>query len=39
MKLSEYLYGKNKCKISWPLFRFLIINEENDYRTEIYDYE
>ena len=32
-KLSTFLYGRNKCKISWPLFLYFIINEENEYRN------
>ena len=38
-KLSKYLYGKNKCKISWPLFLYFIKQEEQDYRTDIYNKE
>ena len=39
LKLSKYLYGKNKCKISWPLFLYFIKCEEEDYRKEIYNNE
>ena len=39
LKLSKYLYGKNKCKISWPLFLYFIKQEEQDYRTDIYNKE
>ena len=34
MKLSKYLFGKSKTKISWPLFIFFIRNEEDEYRLE-----
>ena len=30
LKLSKYLYGKNHCKISWPLFMHFIKNEEEE---------
>ena len=33
-KLSSYLFGKSKTKISWPLFNHFIVQEENDYRLE-----
>ena len=39
LKLSKFLYGKNKCLITWPLFLFFIINEENEYKHEIYNSE
>ena len=39
LKLSNYLYGKNKCLISWPLFLYFIINEEKEYRLNIYNNE
>ena len=32
LKLSSYLYGKNHCRISWPLFIYFIKNEEEDCR-------
>ena len=32
IKLSKYLYGKNHCRISWPLFIYFIKNEEEEYR-------
>ena len=32
LKLSKYLYGKNHCRISWPLFLYFIKNEEEEYR-------
>ena len=28
------MYGKNHCRISWPLFIYFIKNEEEKYRTE-----
>ena len=34
LKLSKYLFGKSKTKISWPLFIFFIRNEEDEYRLE-----
>ena len=34
-KLSNFLYGKNKCRISWPLMLYFIINEENEYKNNI----
>ena len=39
LKLSKFLYGKNKCKITWPLFLYFIKQEEEDYRTDIYNKE
>jgi hypothetical protein len=30
LKLSKFLYGKNKCKIAWPLFLYFIKQEEED---------
>ena len=39
LKLSKFLYGKNKCLITWPLLLFFIINEENEYKHEIYNSE
>ena len=39
LKLSKFLYGKNKCKVTWPLFLYFIKNEEDDYRNEIYNNE
>ena len=32
LKLSNYLYGKNHCRISWPLFIYFIKNEEEEYK-------
>ena len=34
LKLSKYLFGKSKTKISWALFIFFIRNEEEEYRLE-----
>ena len=39
LKLSKFLFGKNKCKITWPLFLYFIKNEEEDYRKDIYNNE
>ena len=39
LKLSKYLLGRNKCKISWPLFLYFIKTEEDDYRKDIYNKE
>ena len=39
LKLSKYLYGKSKCKISWPLFLYFIKNEENDVKADNYKLE
>ena len=39
LKLSKYLYGKSKVKISWPLFLYFIRNEEEEYRKENIKYE
>ena len=30
LKLSKYLFGKNKCKITWPLFHLFIREEESE---------
>ena len=38
-KLSNFLYGKNKCRISWPLLLYFLIQEENEYRNNIYNKE
>ena len=35
LKLSKYLFGRSKTKISWPVFNYFVIKEENDYRWEI----
>ena len=35
LKLSKFLYGKNRCKITWPIFFYFIKNEENDKQNEI----
>ena len=34
LKLSKFLFGKNKCKISWPLFLYFITKEEDDIKKE-----
>ena len=39
LKLSKFLYGKNKCKISWLLFLYFIKNEENDVKENNYKLE
>ena len=39
LKLSKYLYGKSKCKISWPLFLYFIKNEEKDVKNDNYNLE
>ena len=39
LKLSKFLFGKNHCLITWPLFLYFIKQEENDYRTETYNNE
>ena len=39
LRLSKFLYGKNKCKITWLLFLYFIKNEEEDYRKDIYKKE
>ena len=38
-KLSNFLYGKNKCRISWPLLLYFLIQEENECRNNIYNKE
>ena len=35
LKLSKFLYGKNRCKITWSMFFYFIKNEENDNQKEI----
>ena len=39
LKLSKYLYLKNKCIITWPLFLYFIKKEEEDYKDEIFNLE
>ena len=34
LKLSEYLFGKSKTKISSPLFNYFIKEKEHNYRTD-----
>ena len=36
MKLSKFLFGKNKTKISWPLFIYFITHEEDENKKEIF---
>ena len=36
LKLSKFLFGKNKTKISWPLFIYFITHEEDEYKKEIF---
>ena len=36
MKLSKFLFGKNKTKISWPLFIYFITLEEDENKKEIF---
>ena len=39
LKFSKFLYGKSKCKISWPLFLYFIKNEEKDIKEDNYKLE
>ena len=39
LRLSKFLFGKNKCKISWPLFFYFILHEEEDVKKENYNIE
>ena len=39
LKLSKYLFGKNKCKITWPLFHLFIREEESETKKEIFNLE
>ena len=39
LKLSIYLFGKNKCKITGPLFHLFIRKEESETKKEIYNLE
>ena len=39
LKLSKYLFGKNKCKITWPLFNMFIREEEYETKNEIFNLE
>ena len=34
-KLINFLYGKYKCRISWPLLFYFIISEEIEYKNKI----
>ena len=31
LKLSNYLYGKKKTQITWPIFNYIIKEEEEEY--------
>ena len=35
LKFSIYFLGKNRWKITWPLFNYFIREEENDIKNEI----
>ena len=37
LKLSKFLFRKNKYKISWPLFIYFITNEEDEIKKEIFN--
>ena len=39
LKLSKYLFGKSKCKITWPLFHLFIREEESETKKEIFNLE
>ena len=39
LKLSKFLYGKSKCKISWPLFLYFIKIEEKVLKGNNYELE
>ena len=39
LKLSKFLYGKSKTKITWPIFHYFILEEEGEYRKEYINYE
>ena len=39
LKLSKYLYGKSKVKISWALFFYFNRSEEEEYRLDNINYE
>ena len=39
LKLSKFLFGKNKYKISWPLFLYFITHEEDETKKENYNIE
>ena len=30
LKISKFLYEKNRCKITWPIFFYFIKKKEND---------
>ena len=37
IKLSEYLLGKNQCKLNWPLIIQFLRNEEEFYRLKKFE--
>ena len=39
LKLSKYLFEKNKCKKTWPLFHLFIREEESETKKEIFNLE
>ena len=39
LKLSNFLLGKNKCQISWPISIDFVLKEEEEYRNIINDYD
>ena len=39
LKLCKFLFGKNHCLITWPLFLYFMKEEESDYRMETYNNE
>ena len=39
LKLSKFLYGKSKTKITWPIFHYFILEEEDEYRKNYIYYE
>ena len=39
LKLSKFLFGKNHCLITYPLFLYFIKQKENEYLTETYNNE
>ena len=39
LKLSKFLHGKSKTKISWPIFLYFILEEQEEYRRNYIYYE
>ena len=39
LKLSKFLYGKSKTKITWPIFHYFILEEEDEYRKNYIYYQ